>query len=208
MSIDQSIRNLTSGRRSDVDSAPRAIEPLGDVASAYRDHADAVFRAAASVCPSAAEDITQEVFFQLWRQPARYESSGGTLRTFLVTVAHDKAVNVARSETSRHASEKPNKDSQRLPSPQSLNTELLDNGRATSFADALSRLPATEREAIVVAFFGRCTYREAALSLAEAEGTIKSRIRDGLNRLSIALAEFPPEVPASLQPVELGQEFT
>lgn len=66
---------------------------------------------------------------------------------------------------------------------------------------AVRNLPRTEREALVVAFFGHHSYRQAAVVLGEAEGTIKSRIRSGIRRLGAALADATIDEAATDRPL-------
>lgn len=165
------------------------VDAAAAVATAYHQHHRAVYGLAARLCgPSAAEDVTQEVFLQFWRAPERYRPERGSLRTFLLTMAHNRSVDVLRSTESRRRRE----------GCSAIGAEATSadvEGQIEEFDDnrhirlALDRLPPREKEAIVTAFYGSCTYREAAVVLSASEGTTKSRIRSGLRRLALTLEE-------------------
>ena len=143
--------------------------------------------AARIATPTLAEDITQEVFLRLWRQPDRYDPDRGTLRAFLMAVTHNVAVDRLRADNARRDREQRAVRLQVWESTEQLEgTTVLDAQRSAIDA-ALASLTPAEREAIIVAYYGNCSYREAATTLGLSEGTVKSRIRRGLFRLHAAL---------------------
>jgi RNA polymerase sigma-70 factor (ECF subfamily) len=158
------------------------------LAEVYRRHAGAVFALARRVIVDAgtAEEVLQEVLLKLWSQPDRFDPERGTLRSFLLTQAHSRAVDIARSSGARRRRE--DKDSQRTAEAgYDLEREVWDMARAEHVRDAMATLSEGERAAIELAYFGGYTYREVAEVLGEPEGTVKSRIRVGLQRLRAAL---------------------
>lgn len=160
------------------------------LAEAYRRHGGAVYGLARRVTGDGgdAEDVTQEVFLRLWNRPDRYDAARGTLRSFLLTQAHGRAVDVVRSRTARAAREE--REFRRSPTGgYDLEREVWDLTLADQVAQAVGTLPADERQAIELAYFEGHTYREVATLLSQPEGTIKSRIRTGLGRMRRALAE-------------------
>lgn len=164
------------------------------LAEAYRRHGGAVFALAQRVLRDRgrAEDVTQTVFTTLWESADRFDPEKGSLRVFLLTMAHRRAIDSVRSETRRKSRE------ERLASwaeaPYDLEREVWDLAVADHLKDALGRLSDGERQAIGMAYFGGHTYREVAEVLGQPEGTIKTRIRSGLLRLRAALAEAGMEV--------------
>ena len=171
---------------------PAWVPDLVAFSAAYRDHGDAVFRHASLICGrTLAEDVSQEVFVELWRHPERFDSTRGTLRTYLATMAHNKAIDAVRSEDSRRSREAKNAPSETSGGGDDIDLGLVRSDETARIAEAVRGLPPVERDALVVAFFGRCSYRQAAVVLQEAEGTVKSRIRSGLRRLGVALSEAP-----------------
>jgi len=160
------------------------------LAEVYRRHGGAVYGLARRVLSneSEAQDVTQEVFLRLWNQPDRFDPGRGTLRSFLLAQSHARAVDAVRSLNARKAREV--KDALRTASAEyDISHEAWDLALADKVAGALATLPKDERRAIELAYFEGRTYVEVAELLATPEGTIKSRIRNGMRRMRAALVE-------------------
>ncbi len=153
------------------------------LAEIYRRHAGAVFGLAKRLIFDAvlAEEVTQEVFVRLWREPERFDPTRGSLRTFLLSVTHGRAIDILRSETSRRAREERTRSV--AEASYDLEQEVFDLTTAERVRQAVAKLPGVERKAIELAYFGGHSYREVAAIENEPEGTIKSRIRSGLRRM-------------------------
>jgi RNA polymerase sigma-70 factor (ECF subfamily) len=161
------------------------------LAEAYRRHAGAVFGLARRLLRDGAlaEEIVQEVFLRLWNHPEKFDHERGTLRSYLLAQSHGRSVDLLRSETSRRAREE--HDVRRAAEAgYDVEREVLDLTAAERVKEALARLPDAERQAITLAYFGGHTYREVATMLDQPEGTVKSRIRSGLQRLRTDLADL------------------
>lgn len=160
------------------------------LAEAYRRHAGAVFGLATRVVAdrTLAEEVVQEVFLRLWDSPDRFDPSRGSLRSYLLAQCHGRSVDLIRSEQSRRAREE-REHRQRAEAGYDIEHEVWDLTVAEHVRDALGQLPADERRAIELAYFGGMTYREVAAALDQPEGTVKSRIRSGLRRLRGGLAQ-------------------
>jgi RNA polymerase sigma-70 factor (ECF subfamily) len=160
------------------------------LAEVYRRHGGAVYGLARRVLDNAAEaeDVTQEVFLRLWNQPDRFDPGRGSLRAFLLAQAHARAVDAVRSLNSRRAREV--KDAQRTATAAyDLSHEAWDLALADKVSGALAGLPVDERRAIELAYYEGRTYIEVAELLDQPEGTVKSRIRNGMRRMRAALIE-------------------
>jgi len=160
------------------------------LAEAYRRHGGAVFGLAKRVLQNVAEaeDVTQEVFLRLWNQPDRFDAARGSLRSFLLAQAHGRAVDVVRSSSSRRAREA--RDAMRTAEASyDMQHEVWDLAVADQVAHAMGELPDEERRAIELAYFDGRTYREVAQLLDQPEGTVKSRIRNGMRRMRAVLAD-------------------
>lgn len=158
------------------------------LAEAYQRHAGAVCGLARRLLSNQAQadEVVQEIFLRLWNDPARFDPERGSLRSFLLTQAHGRAVDMLRSETARRRREE--REAAANPAPAyELDREVWDLALAGHVREAMSTLHEGEREAIELAYFGGHTYREVASMLGEAEGTVKSRIRAGLKRLRAEL---------------------
>lgn len=135
---------------------------------------------------SMAEEVVQEVFLRLWNEPRRFDATRGTLKGFLARQAHSRSVDRIRSEEARRRREERYERESVAVAPVP-DQEVWGNVRAEGLREALGRLSEGEREAIALAYFGGHSYREVATRLQLPEGTIKSRIRLGLGKLSTSL---------------------
>lgn len=156
-------------------------QALGEL---YRRHARAVYGLARRVLGdgSEAEDLVQEVFVHLWEHPERVDPERGSVRTYLLTRTHSRAVDTVRSRAARARREE--RDARAAPLTTSdLEREVWELALAERMSRAVAALPPQERAAIELAYFEGRTYREVAAALSEPEGTVKSRIRRGLGRL-------------------------
>jgi len=132
--------------------------------------------------PALAEEITQEVFVEVWRLAPRYEPGRGSVRGWVATIAHRRAVDVVRSEQS--ARTRDHQEAVKRPIDHDVVADgVIESLDREQVARALDTLSSSQREAIELAYYGGHTYREVAVLLDCAEGTVKTRIRDGLIHL-------------------------
>src|SRR5262245_46954665 len=157
---------------------------LGEV---YDQYASFVYGLAARVIGDsrAAEDVSQEVFLTFWERPASFDPARGSLRTWLGTLTHRRAVDhVRREEARRRRAERAGARAVAAPDVEELATALVTAERVHA---ALELLPPDQRRAIQLAYFGGKTYRQVAETLGIPEGTAKSRLRLALRRIADAL---------------------
>jgi RNA polymerase sigma-70 factor (ECF subfamily) len=164
------------------------------LADAFQCYAGLVFGISRRVLndTALAEDVTQEVFTFLWREPERFNPTRGTLRAWLGVVAHRRAIDRIRAEARRAKGEA------RLESAVSITSDVDDYLTASWLSgrvcDALGMLPIEQREAVILAYYGNRSYQQVAVDLGVPEGTVKSRIRLALKKLDTLLrAEFTDE---------------
>jgi len=160
------------------------------LAEVYRRHGGAVFGLARRVLSneSEAQDVTQDVFLRLWNHPDRFDAARGSLRSFLLTQSHGKAVDAIRSLSARRSREV--RDGQlTAASAYDINNEAWDLALSDQVTRALDALPDHERKVIELAYFEGQTYVEVARTLGQPEGTVKSQIRKGMQRMRSALVE-------------------
>lgn len=132
--------------------------------------------------PSHAEEVAQEVFVELWRLAARFDGTKGSARTWAATLAHRRAIDRVRSEQATR--NRQDRDAnQVVREHDTVAAEVEASMDQVRVRKAMSRLSDIQREAVELAYFGGHTYREVAVLLDVAEGTVKSRIRDGMIRL-------------------------
>jgi len=132
--------------------------------------------------PAQSEEVMQEAFIELWRLAPRYDDSRGSVRAWATTLAHRRAIDRVRSEQSGR--DRTEREAQKRPiQTNDVAEQVVANIDGTRVRKALERLTEMQRQAVELAYFGGHSYREVALLLDVAEGTIKTRIRDGLIRL-------------------------
>jgi RNA polymerase sigma-70 factor (ECF subfamily) len=135
-----------------------------------------------------AQDVTQEIFLRLWNEPQRFDPERGSLRSFLLREAHSRSIEKVRSEEARRQRESRSEFRDR-PVLRDTEDDVITSLTSNEVRTALSQLPDAERSAIVLAYYGGHSYREVASVLGAPEGTIKSRIRSGLLKLSSLLGD-------------------
>jgi RNA polymerase sigma-70 factor (ECF subfamily) len=138
----------------------------------YDRYGDLVYSTALRVLrdPHIAEDMSQEIFVRLWRKPASYVAERGRFLTWLISVTRNRAVDEIRSRGRRQRYE--------TASPEEPRTVRA----------ALAELPPEQRQAIELAYFGGHTQQEIAERLGQPLGTVKTRIRLGMQKMRAALA--------------------
>ena len=133
--------------------------------------------------PAQSEEVTQEAFVELWRLAPRYDASRGSVQI----VGRDGGPSTGdrpRSLASRPAATEPTANRRSDQSePNDVAEQVVADIDGTRVRKALERLTDMQRQAVELAYFGGHTYREVAVLLDVAEGTIKTRIRDGMIRL-------------------------
>jgi RNA polymerase sigma-70 factor, ECF subfamily len=159
--------------------------------SIYRKYGGAVHFVARKVLrdETLAEDVVQDVFVTFWNSPGGFDHDRGSLRTYLVTIAHRRAIDVVRSEAARTRREQTSPVEERV---DDIDDEVWARRQSEIVRNAVAQLAEDERNAISLAYFKGLTYVEVAKALAQPEGTVKSRIRSGMRKLSSALAEVAP----------------
>ncbi len=137
--------------------------------------------------PAQAEEVTQEVYLEAWRTSARYDATKGSALSWLMTLAHRRAVDRVRAAEA--ASRQDTTYHQRTQVvPHDTTAEAAESSlEARRVRTALAELSTVQREALELAYFGGYTHTEVATMLDLPVGTAKTRIRDGLIRLRDAM---------------------
>ena len=160
----------------------RALEAL------YDRYGDIVYSVSLRVVGDTqlAEDITQEVFLRLWRRPDLFDESRGRFLTWLLSVARNRAIDELRSRVRRHGHEAPSATAEALPAKDEGDDPLaqtLHLDERVAVRRALALLPPEQRLVIELAYFGGYTQQEIATRLRQPLGTVKTRVRLGLQKL-------------------------
>jgi RNA polymerase sigma-70 factor (ECF subfamily) len=159
---------------------PRAFEVL------YDRHAGAAFSLAYRIVGQSAraEDVTQEAFISIWRSRQRYEPLRGSVRTWVLGIVHNRAVDGVRRNIGhdrRRAGMEAIEDRREAPERTDLMAAQREDARTVQ--DAMSNLPDDQRKTIELAYFGGFSHSEIAEILHMPVGTVKGRIRLGLDKL-------------------------
>lgn len=190
-------RTPAAGEVTDAQLVARVASGDADaLAAVYDRHSAACYGLARRILndEGLAQDVVQEVFVALWRNPARFDPTKGRFDTWLMSVTHHRAVDAVRREQP-HRSRRTTADSlEWTPSDAPAPPDLAWIGVQRDAVDgALRALPHAQRESLVLAYYGGYTQREIAGILDVPLGTVKSRMFTGLARLRELL---PPSLLA------------
>ena len=131
--------------------------------------------------PVRAEDVTQEVFLEVWRKASRFDRSLGKAKTWVMTIAHRRAVDaVRRNEAAKRSDTQGVPDEVSHDQPGDSVIEAEEHGAVRECLETLTDL---QLESVRLAYFNGYTYNEVATLLEKPLPTIKTRMRDGLIRL-------------------------
>jgi RNA polymerase sigma-70 factor, ECF subfamily len=165
---------------------PRAFELI------YDRHSGAAFSLAYRMTGkrAAAEDVVQEAFLSIWRSGARYDRARGSVRTWVLGIVHNRAIDALRRATvhdKRRASDEGIEE--RFEAREHTDTEAARHEEAGVVRTALDTLPAEQCQVIELAYFGGFTHTEIASMVDAPVGTVKGRMRLGLRKMADALGE-------------------
>ncbi len=143
------------------------------------------YRVAFAVCRDGglAQDAVQDALLSVWRSPASYRSDQGTVAAWLLTGVRYRAIDVNR-RNARHASRWANADRLReYPGLVDVSANFIKRDDAGRLLDSLAQLPDPQREVITLAYYGELSHSEIAAHLGLPAGTVKGRMRLGLQKL-------------------------
>lgn len=172
---------------------------VGALELAYERYARPVFSLALKMLADygAAEEVVQETFLKLWQRPTSYVPERGQLLSWLLGVAHHRAVDRLRRRRLelRHSAD--GRLALGVGSSVDPEDELLKSIRGEAIRQALERLPVAQREAVLLAYMRGMTQVEIARALGEPLGTVKTRLRLAIQKLraSAELAEMGSSAP-------------
>ncbi|HEX4465532.1 MAG TPA: sigma-70 family RNA polymerase sigma factor [Solirubrobacterales bacterium] len=139
----------------------------------------------------AAEDVTQEAFISIWRSGARYDAARGSVRTWMLGIVRNRAIDALRSKAGRAPKLDFDDDSilEHRPAAEQTESEALERETAQEVRGALGELPGEQAKVIQLAYFGGFSHSEIAGMLGVPLGTVKGRMRLGLEKIRGELAE-------------------
>jgi RNA polymerase sigma-70 factor (ECF subfamily) len=131
--------------------------------------------------PAQSEEVAQEVLLDVWRTASRFDATRGSAITWVMTLAHRRAVDRVRS--ARSAAEREERAAAPAVAVEDVAEEAVARLEREQVRRCLDSLTKLQREAVTLAYYGGYTYQEVAGLLGVALGTVKTRMRDGLIRL-------------------------
>jgi RNA polymerase sigma-70 factor, ECF subfamily len=141
--------------------------------------------------PQAAEDVTQEAFLSIWRSRARYDPTRGSVRAWTLGIVRNRAIDALRREGGRAPKLDLDDEAalERKEAPERTEAEALRRETARQVRGALGALPTEQSQVIELAYFGGFTHSEIARMLEMPLGTVKGRMRLGLEKIRARFAE-------------------
>lgn len=139
----------------------------------------------------AAEDVTQEAFISIWRSGARYDAARGSVRTWMLGIVRNRAIDFLRSKAGRAPKLDFDDDAvlEHRPAAEQTESEALQRETAQEMRGVLDELPGEQSKVIQLAYFGGFSHSEIAGMLGVPLGTVKGRMRLGLEKIRGELAE-------------------
>ena len=161
----------------------------------YREHRRTVFLAALRITrdPVVADDVTHDVFVRLWKRPDKFDAGRGELASYLRLMARSRAVDVWREQqaAARAKSRLTTVVAREAPvTNDAPEYAALQSEEASAVRAALAELPVSQREALVLAYWGGLTAEEISHRESVPLGTVKSRLRLGLGKLRTQLGDL------------------
>ncbi len=163
----------------------------------YERHTNVAFSLAFRMCGKRqlAEDVVQEAFLSAWRSGARYDRTRGSVRTWVLGIVHNRAIDALRRgkvhERGRVSDEG---IEERLEAPERTDDEVGRRDEARELRVALTELPAEQSQVIELAYYGGFSHSEIASMLDMPIGTVKGRMRLGLQKMRSQLGPAEPVV--------------
>lgn len=141
-----------------------------------------------------AEDITQEAFMSIWRSRTRFDRERGSVRAWVLGIVHHRAIDALR-RNSGHQRRQASAEGieERFEAPERTEVEVARRDEAAEVREAMETLPGDQQEVVRLAYFGGFTHTQIAEMLNTPIGTVKGRMRLGLEKMRRALA--PEGVP-------------
>jgi RNA polymerase sigma-70 factor (ECF subfamily) len=159
----------------------------------YDRHAGAAYSLAYRIVGSrtAAEDVTQEALISIWRSGARYDRARGSVRGWTLGIVRNRAIDMLRKESGRSPKLAIGGDEllERRASDELTDTEAARRETAREVRGAIKELPEDQSRVIELAYYGGFSHSEIAEMLNEPLGTVKGRMRLGMDKIRATLAE-------------------
>lgn len=133
--------------------------------------------------PAQSEEVAQEVMIEVWRTATRFDAERGSASTWIMTMAHRRAIDRVRSSQASHDREERLAHRDHLPAYDEVAEQVETRLEQEQVRRCLGHLTDLQRESVTLAYYAGHTYRQVAELLDTPLGTVKTRLRDGLIRL-------------------------
>jgi RNA polymerase sigma-70 factor (ECF subfamily) len=159
----------------------------GAFAALYDRHSRAVYSFSYRMAGEkrAAEDLAQYAFLKVWRSAGTYRAQRGGVKTWLLTVVHNRGIDLLRSSASRRRTREEAEAEAPRSQPSEAFSEAWGNHRRDRLREALRDTPHEQREAVMLVHFSGLTQTEVSERLRLPLGTVKGRVRLGLRKLRV-----------------------
>ncbi len=139
----------------------------------------------------AAEDVTQEAFISVWRSGARFDRARGSVRSWMLSIVRNRAIDALRSRAGKAPKLMFDDDAtlEQRPADELTEEEAMQRETATELRGAIGELPGEQSKVIELAYFGGFSQSEISRMLGVPLGTVKGRMRLGLEKIRGELAE-------------------
>jgi RNA polymerase sigma-70 factor, ECF subfamily len=154
-------------------------------ATLYDRHSRAAFSLAYRMMGErqASEDLTQDAFLKVWRSASSYRAERGSVRTWILSIVHNRGIDQIRSQASRRRTQEKVEASAPRSQPSEAFAETLRNSQRDQVREALNTLPSEQLKILELAYFSGYTHVEIAELLRLPLGTVKGRMRLGLKKI-------------------------
>jgi RNA polymerase sigma-70 factor (ECF subfamily) len=141
--------------------------------------------------PGAAEDVTQEAFISLWRSGARYDRARGSVRSWMLSIVRNRAIDSLRAGSGKAPKLTFDDDAvlEQRPADELTEEEAMRHETASEVRGALGQLPGDQSKVIELAYYGGFSQSEIAAMLGVPLGTVKGRMRLGMEKIRGEIAE-------------------
>lgn len=140
---------------------------------------------------AAAEDVTQEAFISVWRSGARFDRARGSVRSWMLSIVRNRAIDMLRSRAGKAPKLSFDDDAvlEQRPAEELTDEEAMQHETAKELRGAVGSLPGEQAKVIELAYFGGFSQSEIAQMLGVPLGTVKGRMRLGMEKIRGELAE-------------------
>jgi RNA polymerase sigma factor (sigma-70 family) len=187
MCVPQDVATRLMDSKSDVELAEAlAAGQVDALAELYDRYGALAYSVALRILgdPGRAEDVVQDAFLKLWHGAARFDSRRGSLRTWVITTVRNRSIDYLRGRSARERQEREiPPDTTATGAGSDPWSEVSASIEREVVKDALACLPAEQRQAVELAYFGGYSHREIAEMVGVPLSTVKSRMRLALEKL-------------------------